>query len=117
VSRHSRLALTTIAAAILLDVILGWLYSACEHLPALHGMYCGLSNGVTVGCDVTPVNASGYVLNAIECLLAVPLWTAAFSLLTSALTSGHVAASEKRIKAHVEARLRHHIGGGDDKAE
>ena len=44
----------------------------------------------------------------------VPLFGATFSLFTSGLTGSHVAASERRVKAHLEDRLRHHLEGDGD---
>jgi hypothetical protein len=108
---HRRRALAVILAAILLDTGLGLAYAAeTPGLPWWHGCFCALANAVTVGGDVPPVNAAGYVVTALECALVVPLVAAAFSLLTSGLTAVHVAASEKRVKAHVEMRLREHLG-------
>ena len=109
---HRRRALAVIAVAAVLDALLGVAYSAeTPGLPWWHGLYCALANAVTVGGDIAPVNAAGYVITAMECLLVVPLFAAAFSLLTSGLTSTHVAASEDRLKTHLENRLREHLGG------
>jgi len=115
VSRHGA-ALQVVTAAVALDVILGALYSlATPGLPLWHGLYCALANAVTVGGDVTPASGAGYVIQAAECSLVVPLFAATFSLFTSGLTSqdvhGRLAAAEKRIKDHTEARLRHHLKG------
>lgn len=109
---HRRRALLAIAVAVLLDAGLGLAYSAVTPgLPVWHGLFCALANAVTVGGDVPPANAAGYLITALECALVVPLFAAAFSLLTSGLTAVHVAASEKRMKAHVEQRLKAHLGG------
>jgi hypothetical protein len=107
---HHRRALAVIAAAVVLDAALGVLFSAAERIPVAHGLYCGLANAVTVGCDIAPRTVAGYVISAIECALIVPLFAATFSLFTSGLTAGHVAASEDRIKRHVNGALRHHLG-------
>jgi hypothetical protein len=110
---HHRRALVVIAAAVVLDAVLGLLFAAAEHVPPAHGLYCGLANAVTVGCDIAPRSVAGYVVSALECALVVPLFAATFSLFTSGLTSTHVAASEKRIKEHFEERLHHHFSGGE----
>jgi hypothetical protein len=107
---HHRRALAVVLLALAADAVCGWLYGSYEHIGRLHGLYCGLANGVTVGCDVGPQHQAGYVVDAIECALVVPLFAAAISLFTSGLTSGHVAASEGRMKAHLEERLREHLG-------
>ena len=103
---HRRQALAVIIIAVLLDAALGLLFAAAEHVPDAHGLYCGLANAVTVGCDIAPRTVAGYVVSALECALIVPLFAATFSLFTSGLTSVHVAASEQRVKAHIERRLR-----------
>ena len=109
---HHRIAVLTVTAALALDVVLGALYSlVTPRLPLWHGLYCALANAVTVGGDVTPVNGAGYAVQAAECALVVPLFAATFSLFTSGLTGTRVAAAEKRIKDHTEARLRHHLKG------
>jgi hypothetical protein len=107
---HQRRAVFIILTALTLDAGLGLAYAA--ETPGLawwHGLYCALATAVTVGGDVSPVNAAGYVITALECTLVVPLFGAAFSLLTSGLTSVHVRASEERVKEHVERRLREHL--------
>ena len=107
---HHRAAMLTIAAAAVLDAACGLAFAAAEHIPAWHGLYCALANGVTVGGDIAPSTPAGYAVTAVECLLVVPLFGATFSLFTSGLTGSRITASEKRVKAHVEARLRHHLG-------
>lgn len=114
---HHRRALAVIAAALTLDLALGAAYSAVTPgLPLWHGLYCALANAVTVGGDVAPANPRGYLVQAGECLLVVPLFAAALSLFTSGLTGGDVAGLEERIKRHVNGALRHHLKGGADGA-
>jgi hypothetical protein len=89
--RHNRLALYTIGAAVVIDAVLGALYSEfTPGLPLWHGLYCALANAVTDGGDVTPVNDAGYAIQACEYVTVVPLVAAAFSLFTSALSSVHI---------------------------
>lgn len=106
---HHRIALVTITAAVVLDAACGLAFAAAQHIPAWRGLYCALANGVTVGGDIPPSTPAGYAVTAIECLLIVPLFGATFSLFTSGLTGSRITASEKRVKAHVEDRLRHHL--------
>jgi hypothetical protein len=104
---HHRIALATIAAALVLDFALGLAYSAATpHLPWWHGLYCALANAVTDGGDVQPQNGAGYAIQAAEYVTVVPLVAATFSLFTSALSSVHVHASERRLKAHIELHGR-----------
>jgi hypothetical protein len=102
---HHRIAVITIAAALVLDTACGVLYAFAERIAVWHGLYCALADGVTRGGDVAPSTPAGYWISAVECVLVVPLIGATFSLFTSGLTSVHVRSSEKRVKAHLEQRL------------
>ena len=102
---HRRVALLVIAAALALDTVCGCLYAVAEHLPLWHGLYAALANAVTLGSDVNPVNAAGYVINTAECFTIVPLFAASVSLFTSSLTEIHVRKAERRIKLHTESML------------
>jgi hypothetical protein len=99
---HHRIALVVIGAAVVLDVALGLAFAGAEHIPVAHGLFCGLANAVTDGCDIPPRTPGGYLITAAEYLLVVPLFAATFSLFTSGLTSMHIRRSERRIKNHVD---------------
>jgi hypothetical protein len=107
---HRRRALAVITAALVLDAGCGLWFAAAQHISWWLGLYCAVANAVTVGGTVAPSAPGGYLATAAECVLVVPLFAATFSLFTSGLTAVHVAASEERIKEHVELRLRHHCG-------
>jgi hypothetical protein len=87
---HHYIAAGVASFALALDVALGVLYGAEEHIGVWHGIYCALATAVTAGGDVNPVNTAGYVVMAVICVTVVPLFGATFSLFTSALTSVHV---------------------------
>ena len=106
---HRRIAVFTIAAAVVLDAVLGLAFAKAEDIPAAHGLFCGLANAVTDGCDIAPRTTAAYVVTAMEYLLVVPLFAAAFSLATAGLTAVHVESAERRIKDHVNGALRHHL--------
>jgi hypothetical protein len=107
---HRRLAALTIIATLLVDMALGFAdVLATPHLPVWHALFCAEANMVTDGCDIPPARA-GYLVTALEYALVVPLGAASIALFTSGLTAGHVAASEDRIKEHVNGALRHHLG-------
>jgi len=82
--------LAILAAALVLDGICGLLYSFAEHIPKWHGLYCGLANGVTVGCNVPPTTHYGFVINTAEFLLVIPLFGATFGLFTGMLADIHI---------------------------
>jgi hypothetical protein len=107
---HRVIALLVIMAALVIDAALGLAFAAAEQLPLPHGLFCGLANAVTDGCDVAPRTVPGYVITAAEYILVVPLFAATFSLFTSGLTAVHIKDSEARVKQHIENRLRHHLG-------
>lgn len=108
-ARH-RLALATIAAAILLDVALGLAFGAVDHVGPWNGLYFGLVTATTIGYgDVLPHGWLPHLLTATMALTVVPLWSASFSLFTAGLTNTNLAAAEARIKQHVSS---HHRGSG-----
>jgi voltage-gated potassium channel len=114
VSQHRR-ALAVILAASVLDAGLGLAFAAASHVSAWDGLYWATTTATTVGYgDITPHGWLAHLVAIGVMITVIPLVAAAFSLLTSGLTSAHVAASEDRMKAHFEARLRHHLGGGAD---
>ena len=111
--RH-RAALVTIGAAAALDALAGTAFAATEHLPWTAGMYWAVATATTVGYgDITPKTPTGHLIAVVAMLTTIPLFAAAFSLFTSGLAAGHVARAEERIKAHIEARLKHHLGQAD----
>lgn len=109
---HHRLALLVIAAAVAADQLLGLGFALAQPLPLWHAEFCALANAVTDGGDVTPRGGAAYAITAAEYVLVVPLFAATFSLFTSGLAALHVQRAKDEIKEHVEARLRHHLGGG-----
>jgi voltage-gated potassium channel len=103
-------ALITVAAAGILDVAGGLAFAAAEHIPYVTGLYWALTTATTVGYgDVIPHKAAGHLIAVAVMLTVIPLFGATFSLFTSGMTAGHIRASEARIKAHVEERLKHHL--------
>ena len=115
-SHHAR-ALTVIGAAAVLDAGLGIAFAAADHISAPDGLYWSVTTATTVGYgDIVPRGWVAHVLAVGVMLTVIPLFGAAFSLFTSGLASESVharlAAAEKRIKDHTEARLRHHLKGG-----
>lgn len=106
---HPRIAVLTIAAAVVLDQLLGLGFALAQPMPLWHAEFCALANAVTDGGDVTPRNGTAYAVTAAEYVLVVPLFAATFSLFTSGLSSIHIRRAEQSIKTHVEERLHHHL--------
>jgi hypothetical protein len=107
---HHRRALAVIAAAAVLDTLLGLAFAAADHLSVWNGLYFALTTATTVGYgDITAHGWAAHVLAALMMTTVIPLFASAFSLLTSGLTD--VAGAEERIKDHVNGALRHHLKG------
>jgi voltage-gated potassium channel len=108
---HHRRAVAVLSVAGVLDVILGLAFAAADHISVPDGLFFALTTATTVGYgDITAHGWLPHVLTVIMMLTIIPLFAAAFSLLTSGLTSTTVTASEGRMKAHFERRLREHLG-------
>jgi GH25 family lysozyme M1 (1,4-beta-N-acetylmuramidase) len=114
---HHKGAVLTIAAAAVTDIACGLAYAAAEHTGTGYALYCAAGNAVTEGACTAPATAAGHLIDLAEFMLVVPLFAATFSLFTSGLAAGHVQAAEQRIKDHVEARLRRHLGSRPPSAE
>jgi voltage-gated potassium channel len=109
---HHRRALVIFLVAGALDAVLGLAFAAADRISVPDGLYFATTTATTVGYgDITPHGWLPHLLAVAMMLLVIPLFASAFSLLTSGLTSTHVAASEKRVKDHLEQRLREHLGG------
>lgn len=97
-------------------------FSAAEHVPFWLAGYWAIETGTTVGYgDVTPRGTAGRVIAVVLMLCAIPLLGASFATLTAEhVHKRHLESEgrrkadleemEGRIKDHMEARLRHHLG-------
>jgi hypothetical protein len=112
--KHSSAAWLTIILAAVFDITGGLVFAAAEHISNGLGLYFAVATATTAGGDVTPHTAAGHWIAIALMLTAVPLFTAAFSLLTAHLTAAqvklHVRDAENRLKVHVDNRMRHHPG-------
>ena len=100
---HHQIALITIAAAVVLDVVCGLIYGTAEHTGAWLGLYCAEGNAVTEGACTSPHTLAGHVINAVEWITIVPLFAATFSLFTSGLSAIHIRGIHRRLDAMAAA--------------
>ena len=117
-SRHQRVALLVIAVTVVLDLVAAVLYAHVAGLPVLppvHGTSDGLDWAVatlttTGDSTVVPMTRTEHWVSLWAHLSLVILGAATISFFVSGLTANHVRGAEKRIKAHVEDRLKTHLG-------
>lgn len=115
---HQRVALAVIGATVAADLAAAVLYAHVAGIPVLppargtmDGMDWAVATLTTTGDSaVLPATRAEHWLSIWAHLSLVFLGAATISYFVSGLTAAHVDRSEKRIKAHVEARLRHHLG-------
>jgi hypothetical protein len=110
---HRRLALLVLAIALGLDGCAGVWYAAVQHIPDTSGWAYALGVATTSGSAV-PAGSSpqAKLVTAIIQLTILPLFGAAFSLVTSGLTEIHIKRSEHRIKSHVTEQVCGPDGSG-----
>ena len=105
----TRRGVILIAVAAVVIALDGWLLAVTWHLPFGTGLYCSAGTASTVGCSPS-LSGAAQVAATVAILTSVPLLAAVFAMLTGLHLRRHVAESETRIKAHLEERLRHHLG-------
>ena len=104
-------ALATISIAALLDLAAGVVFALVEHVTIWVGLYWAAATATTVGYgDVTPRTTTGHVVAVLVMLTVIPLFAAAFSLVTSGLTAIHVHDEGQRVRDRIEHVIKHHPG-------
>lgn len=100
--RHHRHALAALAAAAVADLAFGAGFAAADHVSVPLGLWFATETATTVGYgDVVPAGWLPHVLAVATMAVVIPLFAAAFSLLTSGLAA-------KDARAHVDRRLAEH---------
>lgn len=86
-----RRAVVILAIAGTLDMVSGVIFSITQHVAVGDGLFWAVGTATTAGSGtVAAVNPAGKVLAVVVMLTVIPLFAAAFSLVTSGITGGHV---------------------------
>jgi hypothetical protein len=100
-----RRALVVLGLSLALDFVFGIWFAAVEHISAWNGLYFATTTASTVGYgDITPQGWRGHLLAVAIMLTVIPLFSAVFSLLTTALTTKHVDLRHAELKRHIDVR-------------
>ena len=101
-NRHHRRAIIVLAAAVILDVIFGIAYGIANHTGIGDGLYYATGVATTSGnSPALPVGWLPHVLTVLMMATIIPLFAAAFSLVTTGLTANHIDTRHEELKAHV----------------
>jgi voltage-gated potassium channel len=101
--QHNRRALTVITVALGLDAFLGWLFAIAEHISVLNGLYYAVTTASTVGYgDISPTTGWSKIIAVIMELTVIPLFAAAYSLMTVGLTATHIDKKHDELKDHLD---------------
>ena len=106
---------SVLSSVVLADAASGVWYALDQHIPVTSGLCYALGVITTSGSSVEAgVGGHARLITALTQLLLIPLAGVVLSFLNSAITAmavkKHVDASEARIKAHTERRIKHHLG-------
>jgi len=89
-AHHSR-ALRLFATVIVIDQVLGVAFALASHIYVPDGMYWAVVTVTTVGYgDITPHGWMAHLVSVAVMILAIPLWTGAFGLITAGFVADHV---------------------------
>lgn len=88
---HAKRAILVITAAFSLDVVLGWTFAVAQHISVVDGIYYAITTASTVGYgDIVPTTSMSRLVTVIMELTIIPLFAAAYSLLTAGLTTAKI---------------------------
>lgn len=101
-SPHAKRALTVASTAIGVDCLLGWAFACVQHIPVVDGLYYAVTTASTVGYgDIVPTHPLSKLVTVIMELTVIPLFAAAYSLMTVGLTTNSVTV---RVKRHIDKK-------------
>jgi hypothetical protein len=89
-NRHHHRALGLLGVTAVAVVVMGFSLGTATHLGPLHGIYCTTGFATTAGCDIPLHGRLQYGLGELSMILMIPLYSAVFSFLTTALTADHL---------------------------
>jgi len=99
--QHKR-GIVVIATALSADGLLGWLFSAVQHIPVIDGIYYAMTTASTVGYgDIVPTTPASKAVTVIMEFTVIPLFAAAYSLMTAGLTTNKVA---EKVNRHIDKK-------------
>lgn len=99
---HAKRALFVITTAFSLDAALGWLFAVMQHIPVIDGIYYAMTTASTVGYgDIVPTTPASKLITVVMEFTVIPLFAAAYSLMTAGLTTTHITTQVKR---HIDKR-------------
>jgi hypothetical protein len=89
-NRHHHRAICLLGVTLILVMVLGYAVGQVTHTGPIHGTYCTAGLATTDGCDIALHGRLQYGLALASMILMIPLWTAVFSFLTTALLADHI---------------------------
>lgn len=99
---HTKRALAVIGTAFSIDAILGWVFAVVQHIAVVDGIYYAMTTASTVGYgDIVPTSSAAKLVTIVMEFTVIPLFAAAYSLMTAGLTTNHVT---ERVKRHIDKR-------------
>ncbi|HVS68704.1 MAG TPA: potassium channel family protein [Mycobacteriales bacterium] len=103
-------AVVTIISAVVFDLIGAVWFAAVENVSVATSIYWSVTTATTVGYgDITPHTHTGRLIAVLVMLTVIPLFAATFSLLTTSLTTMHMAKLHAEALAHIR-HLKEHLG-------
>ncbi len=107
-------ALIILSVAAALDVVSGILFAVAQGIAVWSGVYFAIVTATTVGYgDVTPHGWAAHIIAVVIMLTIIPLFAAAFSLITTSLTTTHIDKRHEEMKNHVTAAMQANQGSND----
>jgi voltage-gated potassium channel Kch len=99
VNIHHKRAAVLFGSVLAAVVLLGAVFGAADHCGTWNGIYFGVTTVTTVGYgDVIPRGWAAHLLAVAIMILIIPLWTGAFSLVTTGFTADHIDTRHRELK-------------------